>query len=79
MRRWGTVLMILGANIIAGSIAAAFWQAALECVVDDVHATCRTGTVSLFLTTLMTGEGFIYWLVIAIGAWVFWRGKRMRN
>lgn len=71
--------MILGANIIAGSIVAAFWRAALECSMGAPYAPCTEGAIRLFVGTLTSGEGRIYWLVIAIGAWVFWRGTRMRR
>lgn len=79
MRRWGTILMILGANIIAASITAAFWRAALDCALGGLYATCTEGAVRLFAQTMTSGQGFIYWAAIVAGAWVFWRGKRMRK
>lgn len=79
MRRWGSLLMILGANIIAGSIAAAFWRAALECAMGAPYASCTEGAVRLFVGIMSSVEGLVYWAVMAIGAWVFLRGRRMRR
>ena len=79
MRRWGAILMILGANIIAGSITVAFWRAVLDCSMQAQYGTCTEGAVRLFIGTMTSGQGLVYWIVIAVGIGVFWRGRRIRR
>lgn len=78
MRRLGTILMILGVNLIVASMTAAFWRASYECALRASGGACTEGVVRLFIQTLFSGGGLVYWFVIVAGLWVFFWGKRMR-
>jgi len=78
MRRLGTLVMIVGANIVAASIAVAFWRAALQCAIEARGGACPQGGAALFVEMMTSSAGLIYWVVIAVGLLVFWRGKRIR-
>lgn len=78
MRRWGTIVMILGANLIVGSIAAAFYLASFHCALGEVSGACEQGAVSLFMQLMGSGRGLIYWTLIVIGALLLWRGWKIR-
>lgn len=79
MRRWGAILMILGVNLAVASVTAAFWRASYECAVRGTDGTCPEGAVRLFINQMVSVDGIFYWLVIIVGALVFWRGIRMRS
>ena len=78
MRRWGTILMILGANLAVASVTAAFWRASFECAVRTGGQRCPDSAVQLFLNEMISAHGIAYWLVIVVGIVIFMRGKRMR-
>ena len=78
MRRLGALLMIIGANIAVGSVAAAFWRAAHQCAIEAQDGACAQGGVAMFVELMTSSAGLIYWALIVIGLLVFWRGKRMR-
>lgn len=75
---FGSILMILGANLVVGSVAAAVYRAAFECALGATHASCNKGTMAIFLDLMTSGSSIVYWLVIVIGIAVFWHGKRLR-
>lgn len=79
MRRLGAILMILGANIIVGSVAAAFWRASFDCAMGASDGLCPDGAIALFFQQMASGDGLIIWIAIIVGLLVFWRGKRMRG
>lgn len=79
MRRLGALLMIIGANLVAGSIAIGFYLAALECAMGAIDGNCGHGAMELFAGLMGSSEGSIFWVVIVIGVLVFWKGKRMRS
>ena len=74
----GTILMILGANLVVGSVAAAFYLAALGCAMGAADGQCREGTIGLFVELMGSSDSGIFWIVIILGLLVFWQGKRMR-
>lgn len=78
MRRFGGILMILGANIIVGTIAAAFWVSALDCAVAMQGGSCRAVAIQLFFRKMTSVDGLGYWMAIVAGVLVFWRGKQIR-
>lgn len=78
MRRLGTLLMIIGANLIVGSIAIGFYIAALGCAIGESDAMCSQGTLGVYADLMTSKPGIIFWALIAGGIYAFWRGKRMR-
>lgn len=78
MHRLGAILMIVGANVIVASIAAAFWRASFECAVQTGGGSCGAGVMGLFFKIMTSWPGLAYWFAIVVGLLVFWRGKRMR-
>lgn len=74
MRRLGAILMMLGANIMVGSLVAAFWLASLDCA----EGACDDGVMGQFFQRLASVNGLVFWLVIVIGLLIFWRGRRIR-
>ena len=78
MRRLGAILMIVGVNIIVGTLAAAYWRASFDCALKSTDGTCAEGVMALFFGQLFSGGGVGYWIVMAIGAFVIWRGKQTR-
>lgn len=78
MRRLGAILMIVGANIIVGSLVAAFWRASFECATKAVNGTCAEGVLTLLFALLFSVHGLGYWIAVAVGVGVFWRGKLVR-
>jgi len=78
MRRLGTILMILGANLVIGSIAAAFYLAALGCAMGAADGKCSQGAGGTFVQLMGSRDSIVFWVVIIIGLLVFWRGKRIR-
>lgn len=79
MRRLGAILIILGANIVVGSIAAAFWQASFECAMQTVEGACPDGALTEFGQLLTSMIGLAYWGVVIVGLLVMWWGKRVRT
>lgn len=79
MRRFGTILMILGANLIVGAVAAAFWLAAFGCAMGAADGKCSRGAGRTFIDLMSSSDGIIFWAVIVVGGLVFWRGKRTRE
>ena len=75
MRRLGAVLIIIGVNVAAASLAGAFWHAAFECA----HYACKQGVLMLFVQILFSGHGMLYWIVVMMGLLLVWRGKVLRN
>ena len=75
---FGSILMILGANLVVGSVAAAVYRAAFACALGATHASCNKGTMAIFLDLMTSRSSMVYWLVIVIGIAVFWHGKRLR-
>jgi heme/copper-type cytochrome/quinol oxidase subunit 2 len=78
MRRLGTILMIIGANLAIGAIAVAFYVAALGCAIGEVDGLCEQGAFGLFIDLMGSPGGLIFWLVIIAGLVVLWKGRRMR-
>ena len=78
MRRVGAFLMILGANLVVGAIAAAFWLASLGCAMGAADGQCRQDALELLIDAMGSGSGTIFWVAIIAGLLLFWRGKRMR-
>lgn len=79
MRRFGAILMIFGVNIAVAAVAAAVWVSALECAAAQSEGSCRAETLRLFVERMTSGGGLAYWLVVAAGLLVFWRGKQIRG
>lgn len=79
MRRLGALLMILGANLAIGSVAAAFYLASFGCAMGAADGTCGQGALGLFIDLMTSGDGVVFWVVIIAGLLVFWKGKRMRE
>lgn len=79
MRRFGTILMILGANLIVWSVVAAYWLAALGCAMGAADGKCSRGAGQTFIDLMSSSDGTIFWVVILAGVLVFWRGKRRRG
>lgn len=79
MRRLGALLMIIGANLAVGSLAFAVYLAAIRCTLDSASGGCAQGTASLLIELLISRQGLIFWLVIAAGVLVFWRGWQLRQ
>ena len=78
MRRVGAFLMILGANLVVGAIAAAFWLASLGCAMGVADGKCKQDALELLIDVMGSGSGAIFWVAIIAGLLLFWRGKRMR-
>lgn len=81
MRRFGAILMIFGVNIAVAAVAAvaaAVWVSALECAAAQSEGSCRA-EMRLFVERMTSGGGLAYWLVVAAGLLVFWRGKQIRG
>lgn len=57
MRRLGALLMIIGANLVAGSIAIGFYLAALECAMGAIDGNCGHGAMELFASLMGSSEG----------------------
>lgn len=70
--------MILGANMVVGSLAAAFWLASFECAINAAGGTCQGGTWGTFTRLMVSEQGLLVWAIVVAGILVFWRGKRMR-
>ncbi len=79
MHRVGGLLMILGANLAVGSLAAAFWRAAWQCAVAAPGGDCAHGGAALFVGIMASRAGLVHWAVVALGLWFFRRGRRMRG
>jgi len=79
MRRLGALLMILGANLAIGSVAAAFYLASFGCAMGAADGTCGQGAMGLFIDLMSSSDGVVFWVVIIVGLLVFWKGKRMRE
>lgn len=79
MRRWGALLMIIGANIAVAAIAAALWRAVIDCSVKAAGGACEEGAFSLFVSLLFSVPGLVYWAVVVVALLIFWRGIKMRR
>ena len=77
MRRLGTLLMIIGANLVAGSIGVGVYFANLACVLSA--RGCEGGLMWAYADLMGASDGIVFWLGIVAGVLVFWRGMRMRR
>lgn len=76
MRTFGAFLMIVGANLIVGSLGLVFYFANTACSL--IEGGCASGPVALFFDLLFSRDGIALWVLMVIGGLFFWRGKRMR-
>lgn len=79
MRRLGTILILLGVNLAVGSLALAFYLASYGCAMGAADGTCKQGAVGLFLVLMRSSGGMVFWLVVAVGALLVWKGWRLRR
>jgi heme/copper-type cytochrome/quinol oxidase subunit 2 len=79
MHRLGALLMIIGANLVVGSIAVGFYLAALGCAMGAPAGDCEQGPLELFFGMMSSAEGLIVWMVVLAGGLVFWKGRKMRQ
>lgn len=79
MRRFGTVLMIVGVNLVVASIGFGIYIAALRCAIAAVETACVQGVVGMYLGLMTALPGALLWFVIFFGICLFFRGKRIRE
>ena len=68
--------MIVGANMVVGAIALGFYFSNMACAM--ANPACSSGAIQVYGDLMTSAPGLIYWLVIILGALLFWRGKTMR-
>jgi len=76
MRTFGAFLMIAGANLVVGSLGIVYYFAHTACSLSPEG--CTSGPTVLFFDLLISRDGIALWVIMLIGALIFWRGKRMR-
>lgn len=62
----GTILMTTGLVLAIGSIVAGIWLMHRECVSDDV-SECAQSTLELLVQLMKSGEGTVFWALVALG------------
>lgn len=77
MRRLGALLMIIGANLVAGSIGVGVYFANLACVLSA--RGCAGGLVAAYADLMGSRDGVAFWVGIVVGVLVFWRGMWLRR
>lgn len=78
MRRLGALLIIIGANLMVGAVAIAFYLAAFGCAMGAADGKCGRGSGRAFVDLMSSSDGIIFWVVIVAGFLLFWRGKKIR-
>jgi len=76
MRRTGALLMIIGANLFAGSIALGVYFATVACLMAGTG--CTSGLLQSYGELMTSAQGILFWIAIVAGVVLFVRGKRMR-
>ncbi|HLT98876.1 MAG TPA: hypothetical protein VKZ70_03945 [Burkholderiaceae bacterium] len=76
MRRLGAFLMIVGANMVVGALAIVLYFSFTAC---SLSPDCVQGPWALYFDLLFSRDGIPLWIIVLIGAYVFWRGKQMRS
>ncbi|MFA7679631.1 MAG: hypothetical protein WCY07_05740 [Pigmentiphaga sp.] len=79
MRRWGSILILLGVNLAVGSLALAFYLASFGCAMGAADGTCKQGAVGLFLELMSSSGGIVFWVVAVAGALLAWKGWQLRR
>lgn len=74
MRRLGTLLIIIGANLMAAAIALALYRAYFECVALG----CPGGVLSNLVQLVFSWSGLLHWAALFGGIFAIWRGVRLR-
>jgi hypothetical protein len=77
MRRLGAFLMIAGANLVIGSLAIVLYFAFTACSLSPEG--CIQGPWMLYFDLLFSRDGIALWILVVIGAYIFWRGRQMRR
>lgn len=73
---FGVILIILGIVIISGSAVAAVYLAVLACTMQTIG--CATGTATLIVDLMMSGEGIPFCIGIGAGILLLWMGLRIK-
>ena len=77
MRRLGALLMIIGANLVAGSIGVGVYFALLACLMSP--RGCAGGLMAAYADLMGSRDGVVFWVGMAAGVLVFWRGMWLRR
>ena len=73
----GTLLIIMGIVLTAGSIGVGYYLISLRCSMEGA-AGCQASLVKLISDLMIANEGIFFWLAWVIGIFLIWGGMRLR-
>lgn len=74
----GNLMILAGALLIIGSIAAGFYQISIKCSQADPSG-CEESVVDLISALMIANEGIFFWLAWVAGIFLIWGGMRAKG
>lgn len=74
----GTLLIVLGALLIVGSIVAGYYVAFIACT-TAIASGCQDNAIDSIAQLMISNQGMLYWLAWVVGIYLIWGGVRLQS
>ena len=74
----GTILIVLGAILIVGSIVVGYYVAFIACA-TAIASGCQDNAIDSIAQLMISNQGMLYWLAWVVGIYLIWGGVRLQS
>jgi len=73
----GTILIMMGVALAAGSIVAGYYFISLACTTNSASG-CQASAIDLISELMISNEGIFFWAAWVVGLFLVWGGMHLR-